>query len=96
MLMKSIRMISLSLVTTGAILFAGNAYSDSGVVSVQPQFDAPAPANTSVNNTATTANVPADPAAQLNQGGAVTIRQMPTSNNAQKADREFFRDGVTR
>lgn len=92
---KYIKMICVSLVSTGAILFVGTAYS-SGLVG-QPQFDAPATTgnvataeNASVNNVAVTANEPVAPSAQLSAGHSGTTRQAPARANGQQV--EFFQN----
>jgi hypothetical protein len=93
MLKRYVRMICFSLATTGAIFFAGNVYSNgAGTIVGQPQFDGPATAGTaSVNNTATTANVPAEPSAQMSATSAGTAKTVPTSVNGPKVERDFFR-----
>lgn len=95
---KYIKMIGVFLVSTGAILFVGNAYS-SGLVG-QPQFDAPATAgnvataaNAPVNNAAVTANEPAGPSAQLNATSSGAIKQTPTPGSGQNVESDFFRNG---
>lgn len=92
-----IRMIFVSLVSTGAILFVGNAYS-SGIVG-QPQFDAPVTtgnvtvaANALVNDAAATANEPAGPSAQLNATSFNAIKQTPTPKSVQNVESEFYRN----
>lgn len=91
---KYIKMICVSLVSTGAILFVGNAYS-SGLVG-QPQFDAPATTgnvgtaeNASVN-AAVTANEPAGPSAQLSASRSGATKQAPAPINGQQV--EFFQN----
>lgn len=92
---KYIKMICVSLVSTGAILFMGSAYS-SGLVG-QPQFDAPATTgsvataeNASVNSAAVAANEPAGPSAQLSAGQSGAVKQAPAPANGQQV--EFFQN----
>jgi len=88
---KYIKMICVSLVSTGAILFVCNAYG-SGLVG-QPQFDAPATTgnvataeNASVNNAAVMANEPAGPSAQLSASHSGATKQAPAPVNGQQVE----------
>ena len=95
MLKRYVRMTCFSLVTMGVIIFAGNVYSvESGAIVGQPQFDTPATAGQPlINNAAMTANVLAEPSAQLNASSSGANKQRPTSENDKKVEHDVFRDG---
>lgn len=94
MLKKYVRTICFSLATTGAIFFAGNVYSNgSGVIVGQPQFDGTATAaSAGIGNAAMAVNAPVEQSAQMNASSSGAARNMPTSENDPKVERDFFRD----
>ncbi len=94
MLKKNVRIICFSLVTTGAIFFVGNVYSiESGAIVGQPQSDGTATAaSAGIGNAAKAVNVPAEQSAQMNASSSGAAKNMPTSENGPKVERDFFRD----
>jgi phage-related minor tail protein len=82
MLKRNVRTICASLVATGAIFFAGNAYSNgNGAVIGQPQPDASA--NAILNTTVAATSAP-----QMNASTSAT-KEAPAANG-QAVEREIF------